>query len=620
MANIYPYLDLGTWEAYTTAAEVKQQSGTSILQVQKSATVAHAGGFSGKGTFLAFPPSPGTWYGPNFFFELIRYTSNPRSIPGLGLTFPLTGRKFKVTAWVYIPSGSKIASNDATIYIGPEITNYGAPIVGGGTPLNATYTRTKKTIAECLDVWTKFEYEFTPLDTSIRSVSSVAIYVLDSTRSDTYVYSRPDHQFTGTMNPGGELFIDDISFEEIAECNLAAGTPAFNKTNETVEDADDGTITANNTSTSTIEYSLDNATWQTSNVFTGLAPGLYTLYVRDSAACTLPPITDIQILAGEPIPDPPEPVPGPLTVNQKPLNRYNFVNWFPAFGPTNYTLIQTENCNWDLPKGYDRQGKTNMIHAPVVVPLEDFAFYINADIPFNDPDFSTYRLGLFDRYGMIEAEIGTLQKHDITPGTYNIYASVVNIPAGIDFGFYYMMIYRQDTSAIIMASNPIELMSLEDSKAESVRLQFKHGYNFYKYYYELVPLYINKIRLRMYRIDEQFEGELVQYRAVSSGRLRNVSFELDKKITLECYYFDDLANRAMGVFQAHGFMTVNDYFYLPKTLYKWAFDAKKKVMKGTIELFEQDFSTANRYAPLTDITVIGSDDPLLLGDGGFIKL
>jgi len=35
-----------------------------------------------------------------------------------------------------------------------------------------------------------------------------------------------------------------------------------------------------------LEYSLDNTTWQTSNVFSGLVAGSYTLYVRDQLGCS----------------------------------------------------------------------------------------------------------------------------------------------------------------------------------------------------------------------------------------------------------------------------------------------------------------------------------------------
>jgi hypothetical protein len=623
MANLYPFIDNGTWESYSSGDEVVAQGSSVVCKTTRSSDFAHSGSFSGKGRFVADPINPSFWHAPKFYFPIVRYGTGPRPI--LGLNFSpetiaghIPNKQFKFKVWVYIPSSNPIASNDAHVYIGPGIQG-GGGLNGIGPIVTPTIiSRTIKTVADCLDQWVEFEYEIIGTQPNgflqVNSFTYVSIYILDSSIGPGDVPSIPGHIFEGTINPGGVLYMDDISLEEILVCDLTPGTPSYNKTNEVTAGAHDGTITAHYTSSNTIEYSLDNATWQLSNVFTGLAPSTYTLYVRDSGGCT-DSVTGIEILAGAPDPDPPTPVPGPLTVDQKPLNNYNFINWFSAFGPTNYTEIQTENCCFDLPKGYDRQNKTNRIHTPIVSPLEEFAFYINFDQPLTDPDFSFYRLGLFNVQGLVMADIAPLQKHDITTGVYNIYASV-ELPGGIDFGVYYLMIYRQDTNAIIMVSNPIELMSLQQAKCDSVRLQHKHGYNIYNYYYELVPFYINKIRLKLYRIDNQADGNLTQYRAVSTGRLRNVSFELDKFIVFEAYYFDDLAHDGMMVWQAHGFITINDKFFLPKSLFKIAFDARKKVMKGTIEMYEQAFSTANRYAPLTDITIVGSDDPLLLGDGG----
>jgi gliding motility-associated-like protein len=46
----------------------------------------------------------------------------------------------------------------------------------------------------------------------------------------------------------------------------------------------DGTLTVNATGTS-LEYSLDGTNWQTANSFTALAPGLYTITIREAAGC-----------------------------------------------------------------------------------------------------------------------------------------------------------------------------------------------------------------------------------------------------------------------------------------------------------------------------------------------
>jgi hypothetical protein len=61
----------------------------------------------------------------------------------------------------------------------------------------------------------------------------------------------------------------------------------ISKTNVSCNGAADGTITVNvSTGTPPFQYSLDNVTWLTSNIFTGLAAGTYTVYYRDNNACS----------------------------------------------------------------------------------------------------------------------------------------------------------------------------------------------------------------------------------------------------------------------------------------------------------------------------------------------
>jgi len=61
----------------------------------------------------------------------------------------------------------------------------------------------------------------------------------------------------------------------------------ISKTNVGCNGAADGTITVNvSTGTPPYQYSLDNITWFTSNIFSGLTSGTYTVYYRDNNACT----------------------------------------------------------------------------------------------------------------------------------------------------------------------------------------------------------------------------------------------------------------------------------------------------------------------------------------------
>ena len=77
----------------------------------------------------------------------------------------------------------------------------------------------------------------------------------------------------------------------------------------------------------------------------------------------------------------------------------------------------------------------------------------------------------------------------------------------------------------------------------------------------------------------------------------------------------------MFVFQAHKTIVINGDEYVLKSLYKVEGQPESILKRGTIEFYLQEFSTINKYGPLTSITIIGSEEPALLTDeGGFILL
>jgi len=423
----------------------------------------------------------------------------------------------------------------------------------------------------------------------------------------------------------GKLWIDKIEINEVDECDLEFDSPSYSKTEETAPDADDGTITINATSSFTKQYSLDGVAWQSSNLFTDLAPGFYTIYVKDSnpATCQISQ-AGIQILESEfeePDPPDPEPDPAPLSVDAKPTNANNLVPWYVADGYLNFNSWSVTNCCWDIPAAYRlrSQGKNNLKHALVAVNGEEFTFYINFDTPINDPSFATWKLALVDENGVVNDDVAPLVRDLFDDGvTYNIYAAVTL--NGITINKYYkLLIYNGSTFQAHYLSGLIEVLSLDSAKCLSTRLQYRATINLYGFRYESLPDYFNVHRARIYRIDEQAETTLTQYRAVSSGQLRNVHYELDRWIALEAYYFNDIAHRAMDVWQMHDVNIINDVSYLLKTPYKKLFDQALDLYKGRVELFEIAFSTRNRYNRLGDITVIEGSDFLLHEDGGRLR-
>lgn len=68
-------------------------------------------------------------------------------------------------------------------------------------------------------------------------------------------------------------------------CDISLALP--DKTDETAHMANDGTVTLSGYTTyGTVQYSLDNVFFQYSGNFSGLAPGDYTAYARDTVGCT----------------------------------------------------------------------------------------------------------------------------------------------------------------------------------------------------------------------------------------------------------------------------------------------------------------------------------------------
>jgi hypothetical protein len=391
------------------------------------------------------------------------------------------------------------------------------------------------------------------------------------------------------------------------ECDVIISN--VNVTDETGVGLNDGTATIIATSGDVLEYAVDAGAYQAGTLFAGIAPGVHTARVRKVGGTC--PVTQLFSIAAFNVP----PVAAPLSVNQRPVNSYNFISWFQATGKINFSSLQFTNCNWDLPKAY-RSNKVHGKHYPVAVNDEQFTFYINFDEDYNYPGFSSLRLDLVNEYGLVQQNVAPLSQVFQADGVnYFIYASV--ILSGKNPGLYRLAITDTSTAAphnVLFITQQIQIMTAASAPIYTARFRFRASVSMYRFLYSSLPLeFFQEIRLRVSVMEEDIDGEVAQYRAVSSGLLRNVSSDLDKFINLEMYWFDDLANRAMFVFQAHDFITLNDVWYIVKELYKIQWDAASNINKGTIQLFEQEFSAINRYGDPSQIIVT---DPVLGSDNG----
>lgn len=109
-------------------------------------------------------------------------------------------------------------------------------------------------------------------------------------------------------------------------CDAQINSVTINKKESGVGSAD-AQITINATSSHLpIQYSLDNATWQSSATFTGLSGGSKTAYIKDAGGCSAIYSFTIPTLAGLLVSDP--------SVN---LGNNNYSRWNAAFNPITFT-------------------------------------------------------------------------------------------------------------------------------------------------------------------------------------------------------------------------------------------------------------------------------------------
>lgn len=106
--------------------------------------------------------------------------------------------------------------------------------------------------------------------------------------------------------------------------------------------ANDGTITATAANgTLPLQYSKDGTTFQSSNIFTGLAPGTYTITVKDARGCINTAIAIITAPGNiTPAFDPVPPICSGTTLNALPAISINGItgNWSPALNNTATTV------------------------------------------------------------------------------------------------------------------------------------------------------------------------------------------------------------------------------------------------------------------------------------------
>ncbi|GGG97295.1 hypothetical protein [Pedobacter zeae] len=267
------------------------------------------------------------------------------------------------------------------------------------------------------------------------------------------------------------------------------------------------------------------------------------------------------------------------------INRFNFIRWY-----SNQVMDATIN----IPRLPQRQNKCYM---PVIAIDEQFSFYINCDIAFSDADFTNLRLDLVGQ-SRSYTNVSTLIKDTLpNSGGYNIFCN--GTLTGVVPGQYQFVISNTVANTIKCVSNIVNVMTSAAAHDITVSVLYRNSRSRSKFRYSENPTFQNKIRLHIGLVDWTGEGNLDQYREVSTGTLRNEKLELDRKIKINTYFFDDGAHEAMTELGVCDSIIINGVLYRAKGIYNPGIREVSNVSKGEIELYDVAFSQINKYGTIS---------------------
>jgi hypothetical protein len=130
------------------------------------------------------------------------------------------------------------------------------------------------------------------------STGAISISVSGGTSPYTYLWNDGNASQNRTLLPAGtySVTVTDANGCTQASSSIIVSQPSVlsatvNKTNISCNGSSDGaiTITSPTGGNGTYQYRLDSGTWQSSGSFTGLAPNIYSVQIRDAAntGCTI---------------------------------------------------------------------------------------------------------------------------------------------------------------------------------------------------------------------------------------------------------------------------------------------------------------------------------------------
>lgn len=240
-----------------------------------------------------------------------------------------------------------------------------------------------------------------------------------------------------------------------------------------------------------------------------------------------------------------------------------------------------------LPNRYRKNNKSYLMKIPDSFPV---SFFINST-PIASPAFTSLKLALLDAYGVINNDLATLSKVDVTGG-YRIYIENLSLSGLVDGKQYELRIYDS-----VIGGDPVlySVMCFEfRSSADGlVQVSYRNSSNIFNYNYVELPDYRNIFYLDLALIDEQAEYEIDSYFEVSTGDARMIKSQIKDYIVLESKLFDSQRHDGMKALSLHDDIILNQRTYSVKEGYSIDYNIRSKRADGTIEFWDQGKNEIN---------------------------
>jgi hypothetical protein len=244
--------------------------------------------------------------------------------------------------------------------------------------------------------------------------------------------------------------------------------------------------------------------------------------------------------------------------------------------------------NYPLPNNYIQE--EDFKYLPAYLRGFDHYFYANFDEPLTDTDTDDWVLGLYSC--SVEGEVQSfdeLEYDDLGGGEFR-FRKTFCIDEALS-GVHYFVVYNAITEDVKFQSNSFLVIAKEDIEQYTL-VAYRNSTDFddnnYTDYsdYQSIFLHINQI-------GDEWLTEKDEYTAASTGKIRTRQITRQKKITLETYLFDGLADDAMASLSGHDDILINKEQMTVAEEHQSEDDKTFVLHKGAISFFIDKYASRN---------------------------